>query len=281
MSQGALATTIDRRNFISASLKSLQANLFHLTWQAQMVAEGDFSQQVDFLGEFSTAFNLMVRQLDTSIRNLKTRESELETALGHKQMLLKEVNHRVKNNLSVVASLLNLQSSQVKDPRDVDLFWEAESRVKVMAKIHELLYRSITLDTVLAGEFFTSIATQLIRTYSRGETLLRVECGDLTLGLETVIPCGLIVNELVSNALKHAFSDGRTGVIDIRFGLELSGFLVLAVWDNGVGLLEGLDLEQNDSLGLVLVNSLATQLDGTLQVEQNGGAHFTIRFPAR
>jgi two-component sensor histidine kinase len=281
LARGELATAITRRNFISGFLKTHQANLYHLTWQAQMVAAGDFSQRVDFLGDFSTAFNTMVEQLAASIHTLKTREQELEIALDHNRMLLKEVNHRVKNNLSVVASLLHLQTSQVKDPRDAELFREAESRVKVMAKIHELLYRSITLDTVPAGEFFSNIAQHLIRSYSRRETGLHVECGDLTLGLETVIPCGLIINELVTNALKYAFPEDRIGIIVISLAGDAPFSLVLTVRDNGIGLPEELDPDQVESLGLTLVNSLTAQLGGTLQIERVGGACFTIRFPAQ
>jgi two-component sensor histidine kinase len=279
MAQGELATAITRRNYVSSSLKTLQANLYHLTWQAQMVAAGDFSQRVDFLGDFSAAFNTMVEQLAASFQTLKTRECDLETALEQKRLLLKEVNHRVKNNLSVVASLLHLQTSLVKDPRDAELFVEAEARVKVMAKIHELLYRSVTLDMVPAGEFFTAIAHQLIRSYARRDIVLQVECGDLALGLDTVIPCGLIINELVTNALKYAFPEGKSGMISIRLASETSECLVLTMRDNGIGLPAGLDIEQADSLGLTLVTSLSTQLGGTLHLEQVGGTSFTFRFP--
>jgi two-component sensor histidine kinase len=212
----------------------------------------------------------------------QSRESErqLSVALDHNRTLLREVNHRVKNNLAVVVSLLHLQSSQVKDPRDADLFREAEQRVKVMTKIHELLYRSITLNEVSAGEFFTSIAGQLIRSYCRPEIALQVQCGDLNLDLETVIPCGLIVNELVSNALKYAFPGDMRGTIEIGLVRDDADFLVLTVRDDGIGLPDGFDPQQSESLGLVLVTSLAVQLQGKLVTTRDGGTGFVIRFPA-
>ena len=212
----------------------------------------------------------------------QSRESErqLGEALERNRLLLREVNHRVKNNLSVVVGLLHLQSAQVKDPRDADLFLEAEQRVKIMARIHELLYRSITLDRISAGEFFSGIATQLIRSYHRPGVNLSVECGDLTLDLENVIPCGLIVNELVSNALKHAFPDDLRGTIEIGLVRDDANFLVLTVRDNGVGLPDGYDPQQSESLGLVLVTALITQLQGTLAMTRDDGVGYIIRFLA-
>jgi two-component sensor histidine kinase len=192
-------------------------------------------------------------------------------------MLLREVNHRVKNHLNVVCSLLNLQANQVKDPRDADLFAEARNRVVVMANIHEALYRSTTLSSITAGEFFTTIANKLVCAYDRREISVPVACGDLSLGMDELIPCGLIINELVTNSLKHAFPDGRPGAISITLVEEGSG-LLLTVRDDGVGLPEGLVVEKAESLGLILVTSLVQQLGGTLEISRSGGATFTIRF---
>ena len=208
---------------------------------------------------------------------MRRQQVALEAALEQNRMLLREVNHRVKNNLNVVCSLLSLQANQVKDPRDAELFAEARNRVSVMSGIHEALYRSTTLSSITAGEFFTTIAHKLVRAYDRRDIQIPVECGDLRLGIDELIPCGLIVNELVTNALKHAFPDGRKGVITITLVEEGPG-LLLTLSDDGVGLPEGLVIEKAESLGLVLVTSLVQQLGGTLKIDRNGGTAFMIRF---
>ncbi len=211
---------------------------------------------------------------------LETLNTELATSLEQNRMLLREVNHRVKNNLNVVCSLLDLQADQVKDPRDAELFAEARNRVTVMASVHEALYRSTTLCSITAGEFFTTIAYKLVRSYNRGDIHIQVECGDLSLGMDDLIPCGLIINELVTNSLKYAFPEGRRGVLTISL-VETGPKLLLTVCDDGVGMPHGLVVEQLESLGLVLVNSLAQQLGGDLELDRSCGTAFLIRFPGQ
>ena len=213
--------------------------------------------------------------------HLQTRRQQvaMEAALEQNRMLLREVNHRVKNNLNVVCSLLSLQANQVKDPRDADLFAEARNRVAVMSGIHEALYRSSTLSSITAGEFITTIAHQLVRAYDRRDIHIQVSCGDLRLGMDELIPCGLIINELVTNSLKHAFPGGRQGFISIALTEEEPG-LFLTVRDNGVGLPEGLVIANAETLGLILVTSLTQQLGGKLEMDRSGGATFMIRFRA-
>lgn len=219
----------------------------------------------------------LIARIDTHLQ-IRRQQVALESALEQNRVLLREINHRVKNNLNVVCSLLNLQANQVKDPRDAELFAEARNRVSVMADIHEALYRSTTLCRITAGEFFTTIANKLIRAYDRRDIHLQVDCGDLTLGMDELIPCGLIINELVTNSLKYAFPDGRQGVVSLALTPVGPG-LLLTVRDHGVGLPEGFVIEKAESLGLVLVNSLVKQLGGTLEIERSGGATFRIRFP--
>ena len=218
----------------------------------------------------------LIARIDTHLQ-MRRQQVALESALEQNRVLLREINHRVKNNLNVVCGLLNLQANLVKDPRDAELFTEARNRVSVMADIHEALYRSTTLCRITAGEFFATIANKLIRAYDRCDIHVQVECGDLSLGMDELIPCGLIINELVTNSLKYAFPDGRRGVVSLALTPVGTG-LLLTVSDDGVGLPEGFVIEKAESLGLVLVNSLVQQLGGTLEIERSGGATFRIRF---
>ena len=234
----------------------------------------------ELLARVSTHLQLRQARLEVSRKNseLEVLNRDLEQSLEQNRMLLREVNHRVKNNLNVVCSLLNLQSNQVKDSRDAELFVEARNRVMVMASIHEALYRSTTLSSITAGEFFTTIAHKLVHAYDRGDIHVKVECGELSLGMDELIPCGLIINELVTNSLKHAFPDGRPGAIAISL-VENGPGLLLTVRDDGVGLPEGLVINKAESLGLILVNSLVQQLSGILEIDHSGGTAFLIRVP--
>lgn len=234
----------------------------------------------ELLARVSTHLQLRQARLEVSRKNseLEVLNRDLAQSLEQNRMLLREVNHRVKNNLNVVCSLLNLQSNQVKDSRDAELFVEARNRVMVMASIHEALYRSTTLSSITAGEFFTTIAHKLVHAYDRGDIHVKVECGELRLGMDELIPCGLVINELVTNSLKHAFPDGRPGAIAISL-VENGPGLLLTVRDDGVGLPDGLVINKAESLGLILVNSLVQQLSGLLEIDHNGGTAFLIRFP--
>lgn len=235
----------------------------------------------ELLARVNTHLQLRQARQDISRKNteLEHLNTELETSLEQNRMLLREVNHRVKNNLNVVCSLLNLQAGQVHDPRDAELFEEARHRVAVMSSIHEALYRSTTLCSITAGEFFTTIAHKLVRSYNRGDIPVQVDCGELTLGMDDLIPCGLIINELVTNSLKYAFPEKKRGTIAIT--LAAAGpERVLMVRDTGIGLPEGLDLAKAESLGLILVSSLVQQLRGTLEIDRTAGVAFMIRFRA-
>ena len=244
--------------------------------ERQEILQGFEAGGQDYVLKDAGLMELLAR-IDTHLR-IRRQQVALETALEQNRMLLREVNHRVKNNLNVVCSLLNLQANQVKDPRDAELFAEARNRVSVMADIHEALYRSTTLCRITVGEFFSTIANKLIRAYDRRDIQIQVECGDLSLGMGELIPCGLIINELVINSLKYAFPDGRDGVVNLALTPVGPG-LLLTVRDDGVGLPEGFVIEKTESLGLILVNSLVQQLGGTLEIERSGGAAFRIRFP--
>jgi two-component sensor histidine kinase len=207
-------------------------------------------------------------------------ERRLRDSLREKQVLLKEIHHRVKNNLQVICSLLSLQSRKIEDQELLQMFEESQNRVRSMALIHERLYRSDDLSSVDFGEYVRNLATQLVQSYRRGlgPVDLRVDAADVELAINAAVPCGLIVNELVTNSLKHAFVDGRPGEIHIELRPERDHLVTLAVGDNGVGFPDEVDFRQTDSLGMQLVNTLANQLGGTVELSNGQGTRFEIRF---
>ncbi|MBC7185633.1 MAG: PAS domain S-box protein [Calditrichaeota bacterium] len=211
----------------------------------------------------------------------KMAEETLAASLREKEMLLKEIHHRVKNNMQVVCSLLNLQCDRVTSPEAAQALRDSQNRVKSMALIHEKLYRSASLSRIDFGEYLQSLVSGLVRSYAtngRVGTELAVE--KVELGVDQAIPCGLIVNELVSNALKHAFPEQQEGMIRVRFQRE-DGRCLLAVADNGVGFPSALDFRATNSLGMQLVTTLVDQLEGEIQLLRDGpGTHFSISFPA-
>jgi two-component sensor histidine kinase len=219
------------------------------------------------------------------IEAIRTRaEEQILAALQEKEVLLQEIHHRVKNNLQVVSSLLNLQSRYIEDEKTLQMFRESQSRVKSMALIHERLYRSKDLAQIDFGEYVQTLTRDLFRSYQAqaGSVALKVDVQDVFLGVDTAIPCGLIINELVSNALKYAFPDDRDGQLCVELASD-DGQYVLAVRDNGVGLPDGLDIQSTETLGLRLVTTLVRQLRGTVELRSDGGTEFEIRFdrPAR
>jgi two-component system, sensor histidine kinase PdtaS len=221
-------------------------------------------------------FTLILRD----ITERKREEEKIRASLREKEILLKEIHHRVKNNLQIISSLLNLQSAHIRDPRALEVFKEGQGRVRSMALIHEKLYQSDDLARVDFSEYMRNLAAYLFRSYEvhAGAVRLNVEAEDVLLGVDTAIPCGLIINELVSNSLKHAFPGGGGGSINIRLRPAGAERLTLTVADDGVGLPEGFDVRATPSLGLQLVNTLARQLGGDVLVGDCAGAEFSITF---
>ncbi len=214
-------------------------------------------------------------------RQVFERTAQIRAALEEKNVLLREIHHRVKNNLQIVSSLLSLQARRVREPGLLALFRESQNRIRAMALIHENLYRSESAASISASDYIRRLSRELIATYAVGtdKAVLDLDVEDVILSPETAFPCGLIINELVSNALKHAFPGERRGRIGI--GLRRAGReMVLSVTDDGVGLAEGIDAGRGGALGLRLVRNLAGQLGGALSVSGGAGTRFEIRFPA-
>ncbi len=208
-------------------------------------------------------------------------EAEITLSLKEKEVLLKEIHHRVKNNLQIITSLLNLQSAQIKDPEAATLFRESQARVRSMALIHEKLYQSKDLARIDFDSYVRDLMVYLFRSYAANPDQIRphIATENMFLAIDTAIPCGLIISELVTNAIKYAFPNGKRGNLYITVQPEDDGHLMLLVQDDGVGFPEGFDWRASDSLGLQLVSTLSAQLHGTIEVNGTGGTSFKITFP--
>jgi PAS domain S-box-containing protein len=210
----------------------------------------------------------------------KTAEEQVKASLEEKVVLLKEIHHRVKNNLQVISSLLYLQAEKVRDQQLREILQDSQNRVKSMALIHEKLYQAKDLARVDLGEYIRNLVSYLLRAHStqKADVRLHIHAEDIFLGIDTAMPCGLIINELVSNALKHAFPNGKPGEVHIDLNTEQNSLFCLKVWDNGIGFPAEIDFQNTSSLGLQLVNTLVQQLDGAIELHRNGRTQFTIHF---
>jgi Signal transduction histidine kinase len=213
------------------------------------------------------------------ITDKKKAEKALKESLEEKEVLLREIHHRVKNNMQIVSSLLNLQKKYVEEEETVNILIESQNRIKTMAMIHEKLYQSPNLTSINFKEYTEKLVKDLFYSYGNKIGVIKTSfhMEDVKIGLDTAIPCGLIMNELVTNSLKYAFPDDRTGTITIEFQSE-GNYFVLKVSDDGVGVPSDIKLENRDTLGFQLVTSLVKQLDGTVQLDGVNGTSFTIKF---
>ena len=214
------------------------------------------------------------------ITERKQAEEQVKASLQEKEVLLKEIHHRVKNNMQVISSLLDLQANNIKEATVRDLFKESQQRIKSMALVHERLYQSQSLAQIDFMEYTKSLAQYLLRSYApkANHIRLRYDLMSVRLSVEKAIPCGLIINELVSNAFKHAFPNGQVGEIFIGLQQSQSQELVLSIRDNGIGLPSPTDFPQVQSLGLTLVKTLVEQIKGTIEWQNNNGLEFKITF---
>jgi len=209
------------------------------------------------------------------------REEQMSTSLREKDLLLAEIHHRVKNNLQVVHSLLELQIGGLSDERIRGVLLESQNRVRAMAQIHQTLYESNNFEKVNIHAFLDALIPTLMQTYGTGSDAIRLHIAaqELALPIGVAVPCGLLFNELVTNALKHGVGTGAGG---LWVSLERDGdtHYALAVADDGPGFPAELDLENSASLGLTLVSLLAGQIGGTVDIQRSGPTRVRVRFPA-
>ncbi len=214
------------------------------------------------------------------ITEKKLVEEQIKQSLQEKEVLLKEVHHRVKNNLQVISSILNLQSSYVKDQGTLNILKESQNRIKSMAFIHESLYQTKDFSSINFSEYVVNLANNLIHSYSNfdNDIKLNLDIQNVFLNLDLAIPCGLIINEIVSNALKYAFVENSEGG-EITIVMKSDGEnLTLIIGDNGVGLPPDIDYRNTESLGLQLVVTLTDQLNGIIEMNNQSGTNYKIVF---
>lgn len=224
--------------------------------------------------------NIVFEGILTDISGQKANEEMLAAALAEKDVLLREIHHRVKNNMQIVSSLLSLQSRYLKHPDDMEIFKESQRRIRSMAYIHEKLYRSNNLARIEFGDYLKSLTQNLVAAQQKspGRIDLRLDLEEVFLDIQTAIPCGLIVNELVMNSLKHGFPGDRSGEIRIGLRIAESGEIRLVVGDDGIGLPLGLDVLAVDSMGMQLVTLLIGQIEGRLEIDRTRGVEFLLTF---
>ncbi len=224
--------------------------------------------------------SLLYQQLQAELSDRKQAEANLKNSLTEKEILLKEIHHRVKNNISVVASLLELQSNTVSDPQTAKMFEECQNRLYSMALIHEKLYRSTNRTQINFGEYLEDLVTNLFQSYNINDSRIQLQiiAESVSLNLETATPCGLIVNELISNTLKHAFPDGTSGTVSVECYQTGDREIHLFVKDNGIGFPQNLDFRKTNSMGFQVVCTLTEQLEGTIELSRQIGTEFHLKF---
>jgi PAS domain S-box-containing protein len=232
-----------------------------------------FSSPIQY-GERIILFSII-----NDITEREVADKALKESLKEKETLIREIHHRVKNNMQIISSLLNLQIQSEEQDEIIGVLQESQGRIKSMAIVHEKLYQSDSLSNINLKDYFSSLVSSILRTYGKGDRHIswEVKVGVVYLGIDTVIPLGLIINELVTNSVKYAFPNNKKGKIMIK--LEIEGDLyVLTVSDDGVGIPENIKPENTDTLGLQLVISLIDQIDGEYDLNQTKGTEYIIKF---
>lgn len=270
----SLSSVKDSRNQIIAYVSILRDITDRKRTESELE---NHRRNLEYLVEERTA------ALSREVGEHKAAQRELATSLEEKEVLLKEVHHRVKNNMQVVSSLLNIQAESIDNELFAGLLGESQQRIKSMSLIHESLYQSNNLLEIDFEDYINMLASQLCRFYTVSNVLVTmdIKVEDVRLDIETAVPCGLIINELISNSLKHAFNgDNPEGVIKVRFIKEGCSYK-LVISDNGIGFSKDVDLSEGSSLGMEIVSILTRQLEGNLNYKGSNGARFEITFPLK
>jgi PAS domain S-box-containing protein len=235
------------------------------------------------VAERTEALSKVNEQLTAEIAARNKAELEISRSLEEKDLLLREIHHRVKNNLQIIASLLKLQSRYISDPNVLEAIKNSQSRIRAMALVHERIYRSHNIAEINLGDYLNYLTKQIFQfnNIQQHEIGITVTMEEILADIDTITPLGLIMNELVSNSLKYAFPGGRKGAISIECTLQDAGKIRIVYHDNGVGMPAGFDWKNTESLGLRLVNSLVDQLNGTIESSAGEGTTFIITIPQK
>jgi two-component sensor histidine kinase len=260
--------------------------------RAQREAEAALKQAKDTLErtvqERTAELNALTAELRADLaqrqqieQELRDSQARLQAAVQEKEVLLAEVYHRIKNNLQIISSLLDLQADMVADPQVRALFEDSQQRIQAVALLHESLSQARNVARIPAAEYINRLSRQLFQAYAPpGDRItLSIQADPIWIDVRNAVPCGLLVNELLSNSLKYAFPGDQGGEITITLRAAREGQMVLIVRDTGIGFPADVDFRRTDSLGLQLVCLLTEQLGGTIELERASGTQWMLRFP--
>lgn len=221
-----------------------------------------------------------INELESLERERLRIESQLKSSLEEKELLLKEIHHRVKNNMAVISSLLNLQSAHFSDKAVRDAFADTRGRIRSMALVHEQLYKSENLAKIYFTLYINELAARIAQSgeFDSSGIDMEITTDAIYLGIDSAVPCGMLINELLTNAFKYAFPHHREGIIKLSMKDLGDNLYCLEVSDNGVGLPEDVNLNEPKTFGLQLVKLLTEQLNGSIEVDRTNGTRFTITF---
>ncbi|MHC4537865.1 MAG: histidine kinase dimerization/phosphoacceptor domain -containing protein, partial [Planctomycetota bacterium] len=279
-------------------LKWLEINTVLITWEGRpatlnflsditerKLVEEELSRYRDQLEEFVKERTVKLinanEQLQVEITERKLTEEQLKTSLKEKELLLQEIHHRVKNNLTVISSLFSLSSRRSDNPEVIGLLREAQAKIYTMALIHSQLYDSGNFDAINMEEYIRKLVAYLSQMYDLREKRITfvIQHSDVTLSLTQAIPCALVLNELISNVFKHAFQERESGTFEIAMKQSSYGAVTIRVKDDGSGIPQEIDLDRVDSLGFKLVRNLVRiQLRGTMQIQRHQGTEVIVEF---
>ena len=251
----------------------------HMGIDGYLMKPVEAKKLLSLIDEFA-GITLMKWELERKEKKRREAEEYLKKSLEEKDVLLREVHHRVKNNMQIISSILRMQSRNIDDPKLKDVLQESQNRIHTMALIHENLYNHESLANIKFSSYIKSLAGNIARTYARQPADIKFDyqMDDAYLPIDTAIPCGLIINELISNSFKYAFNDNSSGMIGIHFKELADNEYQLIVSDNGIGIPSNIDITKTKSLGMKILHKLVQQIDGTLQSDFSNGTKFTITF---
>lgn len=270
----------DYRNYLKEQLIKYGGNFRNLEWDTsckdsakKTILWSNMSEIYPIPGWASWAVGI-------DISERKKAEEKLIASLAEKEVLLKEIHHRVKNNLQVINSLLSLQARRIKDKDSIAIFSECKNRINSISLVHEKLYESADLANINFGEYSRVLVQQLFNSHSPRlpDVNLNIKVENIPLQVNKAIPCALILNELVMNSIKFGFPKGQSGEIGVEFKKVGPGKIMLGVTDDGVGLPENVDIETPETLGMQIINALVRQLHGNIKIDRNNGTKFFVEF---
>ncbi len=251
----------------------------HLGVDGYLMKPVEAKKLLSLIDEFA-GITLMKWELEAKEKKRQEAEEYLKKSLAEKDVLLREVHHRVKNNMQIISSILSMQSRNIDDPKLKEVLQESQNRIHSMALIHENLYNHKNLANIMFSTYIKSLAGNIARTYSNQQANIHFDyqIDDAYLPMDLAIPCGLIINELISNSFKYAFVNRNEGIISIHFEATGNDMFLLTVADNGVGIPSDVNILKTKSLGMKILHRLVQQIDGELTSDFSNGTKFIIQF---